>query len=331
MVTDLNELNYQEGMLLHHWDTDGMCAGALMLRNFPDLTTFTPSIGNYYLNDEDRERIDDIDPDFIVVGDMALPEESIEFLKSFGNVFIFDHHLQKKHEVELHHNPVIEGGSPRRYPSASWVVGEYFDSSPNLLTILGAFGDREEKLKENEYAIGIIEDQLDKWDTDFEQLLTCAEYLDSLYKLGERKKIEEMPQILKELERPEEVLKLDGLKENVDKLKSAIENEVEGKIETLSENILFKEMGSPYNIISTVTRKIAWSKDDKIVIIFNCKFKEGECQIYIRGPIPDSEKIINKAKEKGYSAGGKDDVVGMVIPTTDKENFLKDIVEMLKD
>lgn len=331
MGISLKKSEDQVGLLLHHWDTDGMSAASIILRKFPDFKTMTPSIGNYYLNEDDRIRIDKIDPDIVVVVDMALPTDSIEFLKEFGDVFIFDHHLQEKHDVIIHHNPVISGESPKRYPSASWVVGEYFGYSANLLTVLGAFGDREEKLKENEFAIEIIDELLEEWDTDFETLLTCAEYLDSLYKLGDRKAIEQMPYLLKEVKRPEDIINIEGLESNVQKLESAIESEVEGEMEKLDENVYLKEMDSPYNIISTVTRKVAWSAEGKKVIVCNCKFKKGEYQIYIRGPIPDSKKIIQKAKEKGYSAGGKEDVVGMVIPTSDKDDFLKDIVKMLKD
>jgi len=331
MGNSLTDLNYDKGLLIHHWDTDGMSAAALILRKFSDLETMTPSIGNYYLNEEDKVRIHEINPDIVFVADMALPERSIEFLNRFGDVHIFDHHLQEKHDVELHHNPVIEGRSPRKYPSASWVVGEYFGHEPNLLTILGAFGDREDKLKENQYAIEIIERLLERWNVGFECLLRCAEYLDSLYKLGERSQIERVPHQLKNFEKPEDVLNLNGLKENVEKLKSAVEKQTYGNIEEIGNNVLFKEMGSPYNIISTVTRKIAWDKEDKIVIVSNCKFKEGECQVYIRGPIPDSKKMIQKAKEKGYSAGGKEDVVGMVIPTSDKDEFMDKIVKLLED
>lgn len=331
MGNSLNDLKYEDGLLIHHWDTDGMSAAALLLKKFPDLETMTPSIGNYYLNEDDKDRVSDTDIDVVIVADMALPEESIEFLNKFGDVYIFDHHLQEKHDVVLHHNPVIDGNSPKRYPSASWVVGEYFGHEPNLLTVLGAFGDREGKLKDNRYAIEIIEQLMDRWDVDFEDLLRCAEYLDSLYKLGNRSEIEQMPHQLKNFEKPEEVLNIEGLEDNVNKLKSAVEKETHGNLEEVGENVLFKEMESPYNIISTVTRKIAWSREDKIVIVSNCKFKEGECQVYIRGPIPNSEEIIDKAKKEGYSAGGKEDVVGMVIPTTDKDEFLKDIVKLLEE
>ncbi len=331
MENSLKEAKYEDGLLIHHWDTDGMSAAALILRKCADLETITPSIGNYYLDEQDKDRIKEIDPDIVIIADMALPEGSVSFLNRFGDVYIFDHHLQEKHDVKLHHNPVIEGRSPKEYPSASWVVGKYFGHEPNLLTVLGAFGDREEKLKENPHAIETIDELIDSWDVDFEDLLRCAEYIDSLYKLGKRSEIEQMSHQLKDFKRPKEILSNEDLEKNVNKLKSAIEKEAHGNIKEIGKNVLFREMESPYNIISTVTRKIAWAREDKIVIVSNCKFKEGECQIYIRGPLTNSEEIIYKAKEKGYSAGGKEDVVGMVIPASDKNEFLKDIVKLIED
>ncbi|MGM0509527.1 MAG: DHH family phosphoesterase [Thermoplasmatota archaeon] len=319
-----------EGLLLHHWDTDGMSSAALLLRELPDnFTLFTPSIGNYFLDDEDREKIENIDPEFCIVADMALPEDSIDFLKGFGKVFIFDHHLQDRHDVEIHHNPIIDGESPKKYPSASWVINDYIGHEPNLLSILGAFGDREEKLKENPEALSVIEGVLDDLETTFEDVLQCAYLLDSNYKIGDIEAVNDTPRFLKDVEHPNDILEREDLNENVKKLNEAIEDEVEGDLKRVKEGVLHRKMNSPYNIISTVTRRLAWARDNEIVIVSNSGYKDGETQIYIRGPIPDSEKIINSAKDKGYSAGGKSDVVGMVIPTEVKNNFFYEIIDML--
>ncbi|MFW5928244.1 MAG: hypothetical protein ACOCSL_03490 [Thermoplasmatota archaeon] len=320
-----------EGLILHHWDTDGLSAAALLLReSSKSFNLFTPTIGNYLLDEKDRARIDKIDPDFTIVVDMALPKDSIDFLKEFGDVYIFDHHLQDRHDVKLHHNPIIDGDSPKEYPSASWVVNEYLGNDSNLLSILGAFGDREEKLKDNKIAYPTIKETLNKLNSDFDSLLKCAYYLDTNYKIGDRDAVSDYARYLKEVKTPEDILGRTELKENYEKLNDAIEMEVNREKENLSENIVFLEMKSPYNIISTVTRRIAWADEEKIIIVSNCEYMEDNCQIYIRGPIPDSEKIINHLKDKGYSAGGKSDVIGMVIPKEDNEETLDEVLEMLK-
>ncbi|MFO7990709.1 MAG: single-stranded DNA-specific exonuclease [Thermoplasmata archaeon] len=318
----------RDGLLLHHWDTDGMVSAALILKeleNHAEFTKFTPSIGNYLLNDEDRKKIEDIDPEFTIVVDMALPEDSINFLKKFGEVFIFDHHLQERHDVVIHHNPIINGESPKSYPSASWVINEYIGDEPSLLSILGAFGDREQKLKENPYAMDTINGVLEKLDARFDEVLRCAYYLDSNYKVGDRKAVTDSPDFLKDVDYPSQILGREDLKENYEDLNKAIEEESSGELEKVKDNVFYREMESPYNIISTVTRKLAWSRDGNIIIVANSEYKEGETQVYIRGPIPDSEKIIQMVKKDGYSAGGKSDVVGMVIPTEEKNRLMDEI------
>lgn len=321
-----------EGLILHHWDTDGISATALLLReSSKTFNLFTPTIGNYLLDEKDRARIENIDPDYTIVVDMALPKNSISFLNELGDVYIFDHHLQDRHDVKLHHNPIIDGKSPKEYPSASWVVNEYLDNDHSLLSILGAFGDREEKLKDNEIAFPTIEETLKKLDSNFESLLKCAYYLDTNYKIGDRESVSEYARFLKDADKPEDILDKHDLKDNYDKLNQAIEMEVDRDKENLYGNIDFLEMESPYNIISAVTRRIAWADEDRIVIVSNCEYMEDDCQIYIRGPIPDSEMIINHLKGKGYSAGGKSDVIGMVIPKEDKDQTLDEVLEMLID
>ncbi len=327
----MEELHGKSGILIHHWDTDGMCSAALILRELEDkttITTFTPTIGNYYLNDEDREDIKRHAADFIIVADMAFPRDSIDFLKSLGKVYIFDHHLQDKYDIHLHQNPVIDGESPKRYPSASWVVGEYLNNSPDLLFVLGAFGDRERKLLDNEYAMKTVDNVLGAIETDFDTLLEVIALLDSSYKLGMKQEVERTPWFLMNIQEPDRILNRRDLKDNIVELNSAIECEVNRERTEIKPGVLYQEMDSPYNIISTVTRKIAWADEDKIAFVVNERFMEGSIQIYIRGSMKDSQSMIETARDRGYSAGGKSDVVGMVIPKKDKK-FINELLEML--
>lgn len=320
-------------LLLHHWDTDGIASATLLLESLEDreveIETFTPTIGNYLIDSSDKESIEKIDPDEVIVVDMALPSESVKFLSGFGPVKIFDHHLQQKHDVELHYNPIIEGASPEEYPSATWVVTDFLDRKFDFLTVLGAFGDREEKLKENDLAMKTVEKVLSDLDVDFDDLLDPVELIDTLYKMGDRDSVTEMPWFLKGVKEPREILEREDLRENWRKLKEAIEREVEGDLVKVKEDVLYREMTSPYNIISTVTRRLAWSREDKKVVVSNSEYQKGKSQIYIRGPLENSETVIEEMKGKGYSAGGKSDVVGMVVPEEDEEEVLEDLFDMI--
>ncbi len=327
----MDELHGKSGIIIHHWDTDGMCSAALILRELEGkttITTFTPTIGNYHLNHEDRDHIKKHATDFIIVADMALPGDSIDFLKSLGKVYIFDHHLQDRYDIHLHQNPVIDGESPERYPSASWVVGEYLGSTPDLLFVLGAIGDRERKLLDNEYIMKTVNKVMGTLQTDFHTLLEVIALLDSSYKLGMKQEVERTPWFLMNVQEPHGILNRRDLKDNIVVLNSAIEREVKGGRTEIKPGVLYQEMDSPYNIISTVTRKIAWANENKIAFVVNERFMEGSIQIYIRGSMKDPRSMIESARDRGYSAGGKNDVVGMVIPKKDKK-FIKKLLEML--
>ena len=330
-MNELKEVSdSSKGLLFHHWDADGLASSSILLNQIDSpIITFTPIIGNYFIDDQDKIEIRNIDPDYVVVTDMALPEKSIEFLKKFGKVIIFDHHLQDKHDVFYHHNPVIDGQSPKKYPSASWVVNDYIDKDHDFLSILGAFGDREDKLKENDYAMETVEKVIKDLDSTFDDILECAYRLDTLYKMGKRDEITNMPFKLSDFIHPDDVLNLKDLEKNQDILDKAIQDEINSDLEELKDGVYLREMESSYNIISTVTRRLAWSRDEDIVMVVNCEYIQDSCQIYIRGPIPNSENIIEKMKKEGYSAGGKSDVVGMVIPSSDKEEVLNKILKML--
>ncbi len=319
------------GLLLHHWDTDGMSSAAILLRCLEGTyETFTPMIGNYLLNDEDKEEIRALNPDHTIVVDMALPKDSIEFLKEFGEVHIFDHHLQHRHDVELHHNPIISGESTKRFPSCSWVVTEYLELEPGLLTLLGAFGDRETKLKDNHHAMGVVKPLLDSFQVGFDDLLRCVYMMDTLHKLGNRKAIREIPWFLMDVIHPREILAREDLKDNLDRLEKTIERESKRQLNKLKENLYSLRLETPYNIISTVTRRISWNRSDNdIVMVTNPSFTDGETQVYIRGAIPDSQEIIEYLRDMGHSAGGKSDVVGMVIPTEREDEILKEVVNRL--
>ncbi len=261
---------------------------------------------------------------------MALPKDSIEFLKSFGGVYIFDHHLQERYDIELHHNPIISEESPKKYPSTSWVVTEYLELEPDLLTLLGAFGDRETKLKDNPHAMKVIKPLLEAYSVSFDDLLETVYMIDTLHKLGDRAALVEFPWFLMDVHHPKEILAREDLKDNLELLEDKIREECKGTLKELKDRVYHLKMDSPYNIISTVTRRVSWNRPDgDIIVVTNSSFQPGETQIYIRGPIPDSESIIEYARSEGHSAGGKSDVVGMVIPTDVEEGMMEAILERM--
>ena len=138
-----------KGLLIHHWDTDGICAARLILKYLADkdIINKTPTLGNYFLTEEELEKYSKYD--FIIVCDMSLPADNILKLAEKSKVFIFDHHLGKEIKTVYHNNPVIKGENPDNFPSASWIVNDYLGNDVNLYAFLGIVGDHEQKIKNN--------------------------------------------------------------------------------------------------------------------------------------------------------------------------------------
>ncbi len=322
-----------KGLLIHHWDTDGICSASLLLDFFgkDKIKNITPTIGNYYLTDSEIDKIKKEGYDFIIIADISIPEENILKLKkrTKAEIFIFDHHLQEEIKEVFHYNPIIKGEKPKRYPSSTCVINEYLKNPLNLLAILGAIGDIGEKIKNNEYIFPEIEAYLEKTGIKFENLLDIVDLIDSNYKVGKKENVEKAVFfLLKNKNSPNKILENEEWNENLNNLKEEIEKNIEITPAYEDDGIVLKKFHSKYNIISTITRDLAWSKG-KIAIVMNKGFFEDEDQIYIRNG-KNLEEILEKARERGYSAGGKKEVIGIVLPKEETEAFLSKILEELK-
>ncbi|MFA5103460.1 MAG: single-stranded DNA-specific exonuclease, partial [Candidatus Thermoplasmatota archaeon] len=183
------------GLLIHHWDTDGICSARLLLERLPnDVVNKTPVLGNYFLTEEELCAYSSYE--FVVVADMALPEENILRLAKHAKVLIFDHHLQPLIPGVFHHNPIGQGKDPLLYPSASWIVNEYLGNPVNLFAVLGIIGDHEQRIWKNTVFSQVISDFCSTQQVSFEELLTMVYLLDSSYKVGDRRAVEEAPHLL---------------------------------------------------------------------------------------------------------------------------------------
>ena len=191
----LKELN-GKGLLIHHWDTDGICSARLLLERLSDknIVNKIPEIGNYFLTE--KELSDYSNYDFVIVVDMALPEENILTLARNAKVMIFDHHLQKEIKEVYHNNPIVKGKNPDEYPSASWIVNKYLGNDVNLFALLGVVGDYENKIKNNPSFYKKISNFCQETDLEFDDLLKMVYLLDSNYKLGDKEEVEKAPHLL---------------------------------------------------------------------------------------------------------------------------------------
>ena len=323
MFEDLNG----KGLLIHHWDTDGICSAKLLLERLSDkdIDNKTPELGNYYLTDEEVERYSKYD--YVIVADMTLTEDNINKLAKHAKVMVFDHHLGKVYDNAFHHNPVIKGENPDDYPSASWIVNDYLGNNVNLFAILGIIGDHEQKIKNNERFTKIIDDFCEENNLTFEDLHNMVYLLDTNYKIGQKEAVEQAPHILLIIKNAEEISKNPTWNQNLNNINSEMEK-ILSNIGEETDGIIIKKMDTPYNIISTITRRVAWDSGKNTVVI-NTGFFDDRDQIYMRGK-KDAAPIIQRGKDLGFKCGGKKEVLGAIVPKDKSELFIEEILEFLK-
>lgn len=316
-----------KGILIHHWDTDGICSARLLLERLSDkdIINKTPELGNYYLTTEEIENYSKYD--FVIVVDMSLPEDNILRLTKNAQVMIFDHHLGKLIEQVFHNNPVIKGENPDKYPSASWIINDFLGNEINLFALLGIIGDYEQKIKNNQEFYKLITDFCNENGLKFEDMLTMAYLLDSNYKLGDKAAVEEAPHILIENGTPEFILNNKKWNENYNKLNQEIEKQLNIPEDEIND-IILKKINTSYNIISTLTRRVAWSSG-KNTIVINTGFFDDRDQIYVRSK-KNAEPLIMRGKSFGFKCGGKKEVFGAIVPKDKTDSFVQEILDFLK-
>jgi len=316
-----------KGLLIHHWDTDGICSAKLLLEKLKnkDIRNATPILGNYFLTDKELDEYKKYD--FVIVADMSLPEENILKLSENAEVMIFDHHLGKVIDQVFHHNPVIKGKDPDKYPSASWIINDYLKNDTNLFALLGIIGDHEQKIKNNPEFNKKINNFCEEHNLTFEDLHKMVYLIDSNYKVGDKKAVEKAPYTLLKIQDGEEILQNKTWNKNLESLDKEMTEILNKKGEEIN-GVILKKIDTPYNIISTVTRKIAWNTG-KNTLVINTGYFDDKDQIYMRSK-KTAEPMIKRGKELGLKCGGKKEVLGAIVPKKMTDSFVNELLEYLK-
>jgi len=317
-----------KGILIHHWDTDGICSASLLLEYLSNknIINKTPELGNYYLTQEELENYSKYN--FVIVADMSLPEDNILRLAKNARVMIFDHHLGKVITQVFHNNPVIKGENPDAYPSASWIINDFLGNKVNLFALLGIVGDHEQKIKNNKKFDKVINDFCKNNNLTFDDMLKMVYLLDSNYKLGDKEIVEEAPHFLLKDGSSDFILNNKNWNDNFNKLNKEIEKQLSMPEDDIN-GIILKKINTPYNIISTVTRKVAWDSGKNTVVV-NTGFFNDMNQIYVRSK-KNAEPMIMRGKSLGFKCGGKKEVLGAIVPKDKTDSFLKEILDFLKN
>ena len=306
-------------LIIHHWDTDGICAAAMLLNE--KSVNMTPKIGNYFLEDDELAWIEKMQFEKIYVVDMALHEGSLKKLSEMAPVKVFDHHITRKVEGITYLNPIIEGADEEDYPSASWVVGMELGMQDDIRAYLGAMGDWEERIKTLRF-YEILRRFMEKDGISFEAMHEMTALIDSNYKIGDKKAVEKA---VHDISQAEDVAAFIRNNTQWRKNREIIEKEIERALnapEEMKGNVLIKHMNCVYNIISTVARRL-WD-GTHYVIVKNCGYFPDSCQLYVRGS--NCLPLIDMARKRGYVAGGKKHVMGAIVPKEEVDEMIQEVV-----
>ncbi len=315
------------GLLIHHWDTDGVCSAYLLLKHLSnkDIKNKTPGLGNYFLTENELTEYQAFD--FVIIADMALPKENILTLAKNAKVMIFDHHLGPVIKEVFHHNPVIKGEDPNKYPSASWIINDYLKNPVNLFAILGVLGDHEKRIQNNSLFSKIINDFCKENNLTFDDLLNMVFLIDSNYKIGDKVEIENIPHLFLKIKDHNDILNNSKWNKNLTLLNDEISKQLEKPTEEI-DGLLFKKIHTQYSIISTITRKIAW-ESGKNTLVINTGFFDDMDEIYVRSS-KNLEPMIQRGKLLGYRCGGKKEVLGSIVPKEQTDSFVQELIDYLK-
>lgn len=313
-------------LLIHHWDTDGICSAAIIIKESGrNIDNMTPLIGNYFLTEGEKEKCSKYDE--ICIADIALPEDDIIFLSKRADVTVFDHHLCKYIERIRHVNPVSLGKKQEDFPSTTWVLREYFRREVDLLTVLGIVGDNEHQIKRNRRFMEIIKKFCMREKISFDDLLRSCHLIDSNYKLNRREDVEKIPWMMLDMS-VNDILEHEIWNRNLSILEKEIADIIsneDGK--EMRRGTIVVNINTKYNIISTVTRRIAWATDKDTVVVN--RGMEDIDQVYVRSSKMDLSKLIDSLVKDGYRAGGKSNVAGIVVKKEDTDKIVETILNFL--
>jgi len=301
-------------MILHHWDTDGICSASLLMDIYGEQRNFTPKIGNYFLDDEDLLALRN--EENIIVADMNLA--NAERLCESASVKIYDHHISERIECAEQINPYLQG---KRYPSATLVIYEKHGLPLDHRVVLGMVGDVGKRILEMEQR-PLVEKYLRDSGKEFKDLERAAALLDSSYKMFKRDEVLSDVFLANDMEA---VLNNGTLQKNEEVLEREIAHLVSGAEDI--NGIMLLKVRSEHHIISALAREIAWGAR-KTTLVLNEKSDRDE--IYLRSPDMDVSRFITLARDRGYNAGGKREVVGIVLPKGEGRKFFNEITEEIK-
>ncbi|MBE8540581.1 DHH family phosphoesterase [Geoglobus acetivorans] len=295
-------------LLIHHWDTDGICSAALLVESLKDEEFENISLFPGIFEFDGRIRGHIAEAERIYIVDVNMVDEAEVIVKP---LYFFDHHIQRRIENEnaTHVNPLLEG---KPAPSASYVVSDYFNHW-GWQSAIGAVGD----LGRGAFQFDWVRKLLDRHGLSENQALHLARLINSPSMVCDLDGVEGAVERITHSD-PLELLNDDEWTNNLDLLESEIAEIVERAED--KGDFVYARYSSRYNVTSIVARRLVWDLKFPIAIVVNEDYN-GHAQIYIRVDKALADRLgiadlIRRLKSLGFNAGGKSDVLGIICAKT---------------
>lgn len=317
-----------KGLLVYHWDTDGVTSAALLLNFLAQhkagwqIDLLHPTIGNYFLVPEEYERIRAGKYDLIMSVDLNFSVETIEELeKTAPAVLVFDHHVQTR-DIKR------PGKQDTSFPGNSFLVNSVLENPLSVTAILGMVGDQEERLKEREDFFPFVELALQGTGKTFDDVLRLTKLIDTNYITLDSAGLERMIALVKQ-----DPLSL--LEDPVLLEKQKLIDQTLNKAQTVTGAPVGKyglefNLESPLHLLSEYTRALSRRFPDNIVMV--TQMHPTYANIYLRRRnLPfDLSPFVDLARAQGFNAGGKVEVAGLIIPLDKHPEFSKQVRDNLQ-
>jgi hypothetical protein len=311
--------------VVHHWDADGIASACMAIEAVhgasPDASVrnTAPTIGRWGLDPVEVSQVRAWDPELLIIVDLALRGQDLaSIIEGVGvPVVMVDHHRAEpiSHPRVQYHNPVAEGMAESQAPSCTWVLRGLQGRPLDLLCALGVLGDR---------GMGVVDEPVwadlgpflerEGWAPG--ELHRLVELIDAPAKTRDRDRVNAaVGALLEGQSEPRRLLESPEWTACAAEVESVLERQLATGPERVVGSTLVKTIDTPYLIISTAARRLARTRESRVVVVVNRGFSDTEAQLYVRrrGDL-DLAPLIGQLTGRGLSAGGKSDVVGAVVP-----------------
>jgi hypothetical protein len=328
--------------VVHHWDADGIASAAMVIeevrRIVPEVVVMnsSPTIGRWALDEGEVARLRAWGPDLLVIVDLAIRDDDLDsILDGLPGVpaLMVDHHRAEvpQHPRLEYHNPVAAGEAETDNPANTWVLRRMLGRPVDLLAVLGVFGDRGRGV-ENEPVWDHLKAFLDDSALTEADMHLLVDLVDSSAKRVDVSAVDAaVGHLLEGWREPRRLLELPEWLDGNEEVERALVQELERGPESLTEGVLVKTIDTPYLVISTAARRLLRTRDEEVVVVVNLGYSDDESQVYVRrkGDL-DLAPLIPVMRKRGYSAGGKGEVLGVIVPEGDLDWLLGHVLDFVR-